>query len=209
VSATYRWEVTARIARERIVAIVRSASADEAEEVAGALLDAGITVLEISLTTPGALGVIERLAARRGDALLGAGTVLDAASARVALLAGARFVVAPTLSPDVIAMGHRYGAPVLPGVQTASEIEAALSAGADILKLFPASTFGPDYLRAIRAALPQAPIMPTGGVGPADAAAWIDAGAVALGVGGSLTASASSAGQAAAELLAAIGRSPS
>jgi 2-dehydro-3-deoxyphosphogluconate aldolase/(4S)-4-hydroxy-2-oxoglutarate aldolase len=202
----YRWDITARIVQRRVMAIVRSASAAEAEEVADALLHAGLDVLEVSLTTPGALGAIERLCARHPSALVGAGTVLDAPSARSAVLAGARFLVAPSLSEEVIRIGHRYGAAVAPGCQTPTEIEAALSAGADLVKLFPAGQLGPGYVRAVRAALPQAPIMATGGVGADNAAEWLQAGAVALGVGGSLTRDAASAPQRAAELLAAIGR---
>jgi 2-dehydro-3-deoxyphosphogluconate aldolase/(4S)-4-hydroxy-2-oxoglutarate aldolase len=203
-SPEYRWELIARIVRARAVAIVRSASAREAENVAAALLDAGIDALEISLTTPGALGAIERLRERSPTALIGAGTVLDAPSARAALLAGARFLVAPSLSRDVLATGHRYGAPVIPGAQSPTEIEAALSAGADLVKLFPAGHLGPDYLAALLAALPQAPVMATGGVSAQNAGAWLQAGAVALGVGGSLTRDAAVAGHAAAELLDAL-----
>ncbi|MBB4662816.1 bifunctional 4-hydroxy-2-oxoglutarate aldolase/2-dehydro-3-deoxy-phosphogluconate aldolase [Conexibacter arvalis] len=205
-SGTYRWEATARIARRRVVAIVRAATAAEAEAVADALVDGGLDVVEVSLTTPGALGAIERLAVRHPDALVGAGTVLDATSARLATLAGARFLVAPSLDREVVATGHRYGAPVLPGVQTPNEIVAALSAGADLVKLFPAAQLGPAHLRAVRAALPQAPIVPTGGVDAANAGEWLAAGAVALGVGGSLTRDADQAAARAGELLAAVAR---
>jgi 2-dehydro-3-deoxyphosphogluconate aldolase / (4S)-4-hydroxy-2-oxoglutarate aldolase len=201
---THRWEIAARIAHERVVAIVRSDSAAEAERVSRTLVGAGIEALEISMTTPGALGAIERLAGDLPDALIGAGTVLDAPSARAAILAGARFLVAPSLPPDVIEMGHRYGAVVAPGCQTATEIERALSLGADFVKLFPAAALGPGYLRAVLAALPQAPVIPTGGVDAGNAAEWLDAGAVALGVGGSLTRDAGAAAASAAELLEAV-----
>ncbi|MCW3003609.1 MAG: 2-dehydro-3-deoxyphosphogluconate aldolase/4-hydroxy-2-oxoglutarate aldolase [Conexibacter sp.] len=204
-SHTYRWEITRRIVARRVMAIVRSDSAAEAEEISDALLLAGLDVLEVSLTTPGALGAIERLAARHPGALIGAGTVLDAPTARSAVLAGARFLVAPSFCEEVLRTGHRYGAVVAPGCQTPTEIEAAVSAGADLVKLFPAGQFGPGYVSAVRAALPQAPIMATGGVGAANAREWLDAGAVALGVGGALTRDAASAGARAAELLAAIG----
>lgn len=203
-TSVYRWEATARIAQRRIVAIVRTARAEEAEAIGDAVIGAGIDVLEVALTTPGALGAIERLAARHPDALVGAGTVLDATSARVAVLAGARFLVAPSLDLEVIATGHRYGAPVLPGVQTPTEIAAALSAGADLVKLFPAAQLGPDYLRAVRAALPQAPIVPTGGIDAGNAGDWLAAGAVALGIGGVLTRDAGQAAARARELLAAV-----
>jgi 2-dehydro-3-deoxyphosphogluconate aldolase/(4S)-4-hydroxy-2-oxoglutarate aldolase len=201
---TYRWEVASRIARGRVIAIVRSASAEEAETISRTLVGAGIDALEISLTTPGALGAIERLAGDLPDALIGAGTVLDGPSARAAILAGARFLVAPSLPVEVIEMGHRYGAVVAPGCQTPTEIERALSAGADFVKLFPAGQLGPGYLRAVLAALPQAPVIPTGGIDAANAPEWLGAGAVCLGVGGSLTREAGSAAARAAELLEAV-----
>jgi 2-dehydro-3-deoxyphosphogluconate aldolase/(4S)-4-hydroxy-2-oxoglutarate aldolase len=186
------------------MAIVRSNSSDEAEEISDALLAAGLDVLEISLTTPGGLGAIKALSERHPNALIGAGTVLDAATARSAVLAGARFLVAPSFSEEVLRIGHRYGAAVAPGCQTPTEIEVALSAGADLIKLFPAGQLGPKYLAAVRAALPQAPIMATGGVGAHNAEEWFEAGAVALGVGGSLTADPGLAAPRAAELLAAL-----
>lgn len=187
----YRWEVNAAIAAERIVAVVRTDSGKSALRAAQTLVEAGIRIVEVALTTPDALDAIRELA-RPGGAppddgrIVGAGTVLDVTSARLATLAGARFLVSPSVAPDVIEAGHRYGASVLPGTQTPTEIDRALSAGADMVKLFPASSLGPEYLRAVRAALPQAPVVPTGGVGAGNAAAWLEAGAVAVGVGGSL-----------------------
>lgn len=201
---TWRWEACARIAQRRLVAIVRADAAAVAERVGDAVIDAGLDVLEVPLTTPDALGAIERLRRRHPDALIGAGTVLDATSARLAVLAGAGFLVSPSLHADVLATGHRYGVAVLPGVQTPTEVVAALEAGADLVKLFPADEHRPGYVRAIRAALPQAPLVPTGGVDAANARAWLDAGAVALGVGGALTREPALAGARAAELLAAV-----
>ena len=198
---TYRFEVTARIAARRVIAIVRAGDPDVAVAAGDALVEAGIDVLEVALTTPDGLDAIRTLARRHPDALVGAGTVLDAASARLATLAGARFLVAPSLSLDVIAAGHRYGAAVLPGVRTPTEIVAALEAGADLLKLFPADDLGPDHLRALRAPLPQAPLVPTGGIDQDNARAWLDAGAVALGVGSWLTRDPARAGERAAALL--------
>lgn len=197
----YRWEIAGRIAERGVIAIVRQDRADVAERVSDALIAAGIEVLEVSLTTRGALTVIERLCERHPEALIGAGTVLDATSARAAILAGARFVVAPALSAEVITMAHRYGAVAAPGCQTPTEIGAALAMGADLIKLFPAEQLGPGYLSAVRAALPQAPIVPTGGVGAASAGVWLRSGAVALGVGGALTSDPSSAAERASELL--------
>jgi len=203
---TYRWQIAGRIAETGIVAIVRSASAREAEEISRTLVGAGIDALEVSLTTPGALGAIEALANDLPEALIGAGTVLDGPTARAAILAGARFLVAPSLRADVIEMGHRYGVVVAPGCQTPTEIERALSAGADLVKLFPAGQLGPDYLRAVLAALPQAPVIPTGGIDASNAAEWLDAGAIGLGVGGALTREAAAAPARAAELRDAVAR---
>jgi 2-dehydro-3-deoxyphosphogluconate aldolase / (4S)-4-hydroxy-2-oxoglutarate aldolase len=179
----HRFEVAARIARERLVAIVRSDDAATASAVAEALLGAGAGVLEVSLTTPGALGVVERLAAGHPDAVIGAGTVLDAPSAAAAIGAGARLLVAPGFASGALETGHRYGAVVVPGVASPTEVERALSAGADLLKLFPAAGLGPQWLAAIREPLPQAPFVVTGGVDPGNVAAWFDAGAVAVGAG--------------------------
>ncbi|MDW5596610.1 bifunctional 4-hydroxy-2-oxoglutarate aldolase/2-dehydro-3-deoxy-phosphogluconate aldolase [Conexibacter stalactiti] len=202
---SWRWDASARIAQRKVVAIVRAQEAAVAETVGDVVIEAGLDVLEVPLTTPDALGAIERLSRRHPGALIGAGTVLDAASARLAILAGARFLVSPSLHADVLATGHRYGAAVLPGVQTPTEVVQALEAGADLIKLFPADEHTPGYVKAIRAALPQAPIVPTGGVDASNARAWLDAGAVALGVGGTLTRDPAQAGARAAELLAAVG----
>jgi 2-dehydro-3-deoxyphosphogluconate aldolase / (4S)-4-hydroxy-2-oxoglutarate aldolase len=121
-----------------------------------------------------------------GRAVLDGG--LDAATARLAILAGARFIVSPGLHPGVVETAHRYGAAVLPGAQTPTEVERALSAGADAVKVFPAAQLGPGWLSAVRAALPHAPLVPTGGITPDTAGQWLDAGALAVGVGGALTA---------------------
>lgn len=201
---SWRWETSARIAQRRLVAIVRADDAAVAEQVGDDVIEAGLDVLEVPLTTPDALGAIERLSRRHPGALIGAGTVLDATSARLAVLAGARFLVSPSLSRDVIETGHRYGAAVLPGVQTPTEVVAALEAGADLIKLFPADEHTPGYIRAIRAALPQAALVPTGGIGAGNAAEWLAAGAVAVGVGGALTREPARAGELAAALLAAV-----
>lgn len=202
--SAWRWEITSRIAERRVVAIVRARTAEEALATATALVDAGLDVIELPLTMRGALGAIEALAAARPGALVGAGTVLDEASARAAILAGARFLVSPGLDRDVVATAHRYGAAALPGVQTPTEMVEALSAGADLLKVFPAGQLGPGFVKAVSAPLPQAPLVPTGGVSAENAADWLDAGAVALGVGGALTATTAGAPERAAELLRAV-----
>ncbi|MGO1050703.1 bifunctional 4-hydroxy-2-oxoglutarate aldolase/2-dehydro-3-deoxy-phosphogluconate aldolase [Crossiella sp. CA198] len=182
----YRWETLAALAGQRVFGIVRAGDAKTALATAEAMIDAGLRTLEIALTTPGGLSVIEELAGRPGITL-GAGTVLDEATARLAILAGASFLVSPSLHPEVIRTAHRYGAAALPGVASPTEIVTALEHGADAVKLFPARGFGPRWLADVRAALPQAPIMPTGGVALAEVPEWVAAGAVACGVGAGLT----------------------
>ena len=184
----YRWEITRAALAQRVFAIVRSRTYDEASATADTLLSAGITSLEISLTTPFALEAVTTLTRELGDdAVIGAGTVLDAVSARMAVDAGARFLVSPSLDAEVIRTGHRYGIPVFPGVSTPTEMVRALELGADALKLFPASAHDPSWLKDVRAALPQAPLLPTGGVTVESAPEWIAAGAVAVGMGAALS----------------------
>ncbi|MGH3734312.1 MAG: bifunctional 4-hydroxy-2-oxoglutarate aldolase/2-dehydro-3-deoxy-phosphogluconate aldolase [Micromonosporaceae bacterium] len=184
---SYLWQTTATIAERRVVGILRAADGETAREAAEAMIKGGISVAEVSLTTPDAVEAIRALARAHPEATIGAGTVLDETSARLAILAGARFMVSPTVVPAVIATGTRYGVPTLAGAQTPTEAMAALEAGAALVKLFPAGGFGPDYLTAVRAALPQIGFVPTGGVNAGNVADWFAAGAVAVGVGGSLT----------------------
>ncbi len=184
----YRWEITRAALAQRVFAIVRSDSYDHATATADTLLSAGISSLEISLTTPFALESITTLTREVGDdVMIGAGTVLDAPAARMAIDAGARFLVSPGLDAEVIRTGHRYGIPVFPGVATPTEIVTAMELGADALKLFPASAYGPGWIKDVRAALPQAALLPTGGVTLENAPEWIAAGAVACGMGSALS----------------------
>lgn len=177
------------IAQQRVIGIVRTSSAATAADTCRALLAAGLSVVEVAVTTPGALQVIAELRHDApDDAVIGAGTVLDAATARAAVLAGAEFLVSPSYDPGLLTTGHRYGVAVLPGAQTATEIVTALSGGADAVKLYPASAASPAVLRDLRAPLPQAPLIPTGGISVDTAADWITAGAVAVGLGSALTA---------------------
>jgi 2-dehydro-3-deoxyphosphogluconate aldolase/(4S)-4-hydroxy-2-oxoglutarate aldolase len=183
----YRWEITRVALEQRVFAIVRAQNYEKATALADTLLAAGITSLEISLTTPYALEAISTLRRETGDdSVIGAGTVLDGASARLAVDAGARFLVSPSLHAEVIRTGHRYGIPVFPGVASPTEMVNALELGADALKLFPASGYGPGWLRDVRAALPQAPVLPTGGISVEAAPEWIAAGAAACGMGSAL-----------------------
>lgn len=170
-----------------IVAVVRFSDPEPLVEVVEALAAGGVTVAEVTFTVPNALDVIRAARAKLGDrVLLGAGTVLDAETARAAFLAGAEFVVAPTVNPDVIRMCRRYDKLVMPGAFTPTEILTAWEAGADIVKVFPADVVGPAFFKAVRAPLPQVKLMPTGGVDLTTAGAFLDAGAVCLGVGGQL-----------------------
>lgn len=184
----YRWEIIETITRQRVIAIVRTDSAETATEIGRVLLDAGLVAVEVSLTTPGGLRAVELLAseAPRG-AVIGAGTVRDGTTGVMAARAGARFLVSPITDHDVIAAGHRHGSAVLSGAATPTEVHRALELGADLVKLFPAAALGIDHLRAVRGPLPRAPLVPTGGIGPEDVPAWLDAGAVAVGIGGSLS----------------------
>lgn len=176
-----------RVERSGIIAIVRLTRSAPLADVAEALADGGIDALEFTIPTPGALrGIEESWARLDGRALVGAGTVLDAATAQAAISAGAAFIVTPTLALDVIAVCRSAGVPVFPGAMTPTEIVTAWQAGAQIVKVFPASALGPDYIRQVRAPLPQVKLMPTGGISAANAGEYLKAGAVALGVGGRL-----------------------
>jgi 2-dehydro-3-deoxyphosphogluconate aldolase / (4S)-4-hydroxy-2-oxoglutarate aldolase len=170
-----------------IVAVVRSPDSAQLVEVCRALADGGVTVVEITMTVPDALQVVGRVRAALGDrVLLGAGTVLDPETARAALLAGAEYVVAPTVNLGVIRVCRRYGKLVMPGAFTPTEILTAWEAGADVVKVFPADVLGPAFFKAVRAPLPQVRLMPTGGVDLKTAADFLKAGACCLGIGGQL-----------------------
>ena len=170
-----------------IIAIMRAQSSGQLIAAADAIRAGGVRVIEVTMTTPGALSVIAEATKKYGsEVLFGAGTVLDAETARAAILEGAGFIVAPTLNLDVIRLCNRYSVPVMPGCATPTEMLTAWEAGADMIKLFPADVGGPDLVKAILAPLPQLQIVPVGGVDLNTAAAFIRKGAVALGVGGSL-----------------------
>src|SRR5437867_12361584 len=181
-------DVLAQIREVGLVPVIRA----ESPEVAGPAIEAiragGVPILEITMTVPGAIRLIEEMAGRYGrDTIVGAGTVLDPETARACILAGARFVVSPSLNPETIACCRRYGVAVLPGALTPTEVVAAWQAGADMVKVFPAGAVGgPSYIKALKAPLPQIDLVPTGGVSLKTAADFIKAGATALGVGADL-----------------------
>lgn len=179
--------VVARIEQEKIVAVIRGDDPGLLLDAAESLIQGGVSVLEVTFTVPRALWLLEQLAHQLGDrALLGAGTVLDVETGRAALLAGARFLVSPTVNPAVARLGQRYGAAVMLGALTPTEILKAWESGSQIVKVFPADVGGPAYLKAIRGPLPQVKLMPTGGIDLNNSAEFIKAGACALGVGGAL-----------------------
>lgn len=171
-----------------IVAIIRADSADGLVRVVEAVAAGGVRCIEVTMTTPGALGCIENAtkALAGADVCLGVGSVLDAETARLAILAGAQYVVSPITSEPVIRMAHRYGKPALPGAYTPTEIFNAWELGADIVKVFPATHGGLDYLKAVRAPMPQIPLCPTGGVSVENLKDWVAAGVSAVGVGTNL-----------------------
>jgi 2-dehydro-3-deoxyphosphogluconate aldolase / (4S)-4-hydroxy-2-oxoglutarate aldolase len=170
-----------------IVAVIRSHDSQQLVDVARALADGGVTVIEITMTVPDALEVMRQVRKSLGQRiLLGAGTILDAETGRAAILAGAEYLVSPTLNLDVIKLCQRYDKLVMPGAFTPTEILTAWEAGADIVKVFPADVVGPLFFKAMRGPLPQIRLMPTGGVDLNTAPAFLQAGACCLGVGGQL-----------------------
>lgn len=176
-----------RILQTGIVAILRAPQGDMLADAAEALLAGGVEAIEVTFTVPRAHEVLARVADRLGDRIvLGAGTVLDAETARVAILSGAEFIVGPTVNLGVIELCRRYDKLVFPGAFTPTEILHAWEAGADIVKVFPSDSVGPGYLKALRGPLPQVRLMPTGGVTLQTAADFLRAGACALGIGGAL-----------------------
>ena len=181
-------EVQKRILEIGIVPVVRASSAQQALLAAEAVAAGGIPIVEITMTVPGAVEVIAQLARSTGDrVLIGAGTVLDAATASRCFDAGAEFLVSPGFDLETVQLAQRAGKPVMPGALTPTEVITAFKAGADFVKIFPCGNVGgPSYIKALKAALPQIPMIPTGGVNVATAADFLRAGAAAIGIGGEL-----------------------
>ncbi|MEW2167329.1 bifunctional 4-hydroxy-2-oxoglutarate aldolase/2-dehydro-3-deoxy-phosphogluconate aldolase [Streptomyces sp. NPDC007084] len=183
------------LAATPVVAILRSTSAASFPQVADALREEGVRAVEFTLTTPGALDAMREYAQNLpAGSVLGAGTVTSPRAAELAVAAGATYLITPGTTPDVIAEGTRLGVPVLAGAFTPTEILTAWQGGATMVKVFPASLGGPDYLRAVRAPLPDVPLVPTGGISLDAAPAYLAAGAKALGMGGPLVGDACSGG---------------
>jgi 2-dehydro-3-deoxyphosphogluconate aldolase/(4S)-4-hydroxy-2-oxoglutarate aldolase len=180
--------VLAKIAETGLIPIVRAPSADDALRVIEAIQEGGVPILEVTMTVPGAVGVIQELTKRSmGDVLVGAGTVLDAETARACIQAGANFIVSPSLDEGTVAYCRRYAVPVLPGALTPTEVVRAWQAGADMVKVFPCGAVGgASYIRALKAPLPHIELVPTGGVTLETIGDFIRAGAAAVGVGADL-----------------------
>lgn len=184
-------KILSKLAECGVVAVVRAESKQEAAAISEACIKGGLYGIEITFTVQGAENVIKELISlyeNNDEVVIGAGTVLDAATARIAILAGAQFVVSPAFDEETAKLCNLYGVPYMPGCMTITEMKRALEAGVDIVKLFPGSAFGPDFIKAVKAPLPQVNIMPTGGVDLDNVDQWIKNGAVAVGVGGNLVA---------------------
>jgi 2-dehydro-3-deoxyphosphogluconate aldolase / (4S)-4-hydroxy-2-oxoglutarate aldolase len=185
--ALTRLDTLREIERQRAVAVVRLSDAAQLAAVVEALAAGDIRAVEVTVTMPGAIEAMAALTAKLDARVsIGAGSVLDSETARLAILAGARFIVGPTFCREVLEVCHRYDVVAIPGAYTPTEILAAWEAGADLVKVFPAGGLGPGYLRDLRGPLPQLRLMPTGGVSAENAADYLAAGAVAVGVGGAL-----------------------
>ena len=185
-------QILTRIQDCGIVAVVRAESTDKAERIVDACIEGGVAAIELTFTVPHADKVIEHLANKYTpeQIILGAGTVMDAATARIAMLSGAQYIVSPYFDPETVKMCNRYRVAVMPGIMSVREGVMAMEAGADILKVFPGDLFGPKIIKDIRGPIPYAKMMPTGGVDVSNVDQWIKAGAVAVGAGSSLTAGA-------------------
>lgn len=184
-----KFDVISKLVDCGVVAVIRANSVEEASKLSHAVAEGGILGLEVTFTVPGAEKVIAALCEELGDsAIVGAGTVLDAPTARTAILAGAKFVVSPGFDKETAELCNIYQVPYMAGCFTITEIITAMKAGVDILKIFPGSSATPEYFKAVHGPLPQANLMPTGGVSLENAKDWIKSGAVAIGTGGQLTA---------------------
>ncbi len=182
-------KIISSICDSGLVAVVRATSGEQAIRISEACIEGGIVAVELTFTVPFAHEIIETLAKRYsgGEVIVGAGTVLDPETARIAMLSGAQYIVSPHMNPDTMRLCNRYRVPVMPGVVTPREAIEALEAGADILKVFPGELFGPKAIKSLKGPIPQGRYMPTGGVDVNNVGEWIKAGAVAVGAGSSLT----------------------
>lgn len=183
-----KYEILSKLEEVGVIAVVRAKNGKEAKKIALACMDGGVNAIEIAFTVPGAHKVIEILTEEFGDKLLvGAGTVLDSETARIAILAGAKYIVSPSFDSETAKLCNRYQIPYMAGCMTITEMVKAMEAGTDVIKVFPGSVFGPSFISAIKGPLPQAVLMPTGGINLDNVDQWIKNGCIAVGVGGNLT----------------------
>ncbi len=175
-----------KLSDEKVIALIRADNPSGLLDCARALAEGGLTSIELTMTTPGAIRLLEKATAEMPEFLFGLGTVLDAETARAGILAGARFIVTPALRPEVITVCKRYSVPVFSGALTPTEVVNAWECGADAAKIFPAEFFGPSYIKSLKAPLPQVEFVPTGGVTSDNVGDFIKAGAFATAAGSSL-----------------------
>ncbi len=184
-----RIETIQKMVESGVVAVIRAESKEQGIKIIEAVKKGGIKALEITMTVPGAIDIIKELSEtyKDEDVIIGAGTVLDPETARMTILAGAKYIVSPSLNIETIKLCNRYRIPIMPGVMTITEAIQAMEAGAEIIKVFPGNVFGPAIIKSFKGPVPQGNFMPTGGVNLENAKEWIEAGAVAIGTGGDLT----------------------
>ena len=181
-----RQEVAQFLEDSKIIAIIRAQEAQSLTEAVTALREGGINCIEVTMTTPGALKLLEEVSGKVEGVLFGAGTVLDPETARLCILSGAQFLVTPSLNFSVMEMAHRYDIPIIPGALTPTEILSAWEKGADVVKVFPAGSLGPGYIKELKGPFPQIKLCPTGGVNLDNLSTFLKAGASCVGVGGAL-----------------------
>ena len=184
-----RLETIRRIAESGVVAVIRAESKEQGILITEACKKGGIKALEVTMTVPGAVDIIKELAEtyKDEDVIIGAGTVLDPETARLCILAGAQYIVSPSLNPETVKLCNRYRVPVMPGIMTVKEAIEAMELGVEVCKVFPGNAFGPSIISAFKGPIPQGNFMPTGGVSLDNVKDWIKNGAVAVGTGSDLT----------------------
>jgi 2-dehydro-3-deoxyphosphogluconate aldolase/(4S)-4-hydroxy-2-oxoglutarate aldolase len=184
-----RLEIIQKMIECGVVAVIRAESKEQGIKIVDAVKKGGIKALEVTMTVPGAIDIIKELSEvyKDEDVIIGAGTVLDPETARLCILAGAKYIVSPSLNPETIKLCNRYRVPVMPGIMTVRDAVEALELGVEVLKVFPGNAFGPSIISAFKGPIPQGNFMPTGGVSLDNVKDWIKAGAVAVGTGGDLT----------------------
>ena len=184
----YKFKILEQLERNGIVAVIRAESNEQALKIVDFAYQGGIRAIEITMTVPGAIDVIKDISSKFStELLIGAGTILDSETARLAILAGAEFIVSPHLDIEIIKTTNRYQKVIIPGAMTVREVMLSMEHGADVVKIFPSGLFGPEIIKAIKGPLPQAPLMPTGGINLKNLQEWVKAGVFCVGVGSSLT----------------------